>query len=131
MKLLLDTQLLLFAAGQPKRLSTLARKLLNDTNNELLFSAASLWEVTIKHSLGREDFRVEPRVLRRGLLAHGAVPILRLRNRRDELSPTTCVENLLSRLPARIQFPVPRGTRIGRVKDWAVEERVGHNHASG
>lgn len=68
MKYLLDTQLLLFAAGQPKRLSHAARELLSDSANVLLFSAASLWEVTIKNGLGRDDFRVEPRVLRRGLL---------------------------------------------------------------
>ena len=71
MKLLLDTQLLLWAAGQPERLSKAARKLLDDPRNELIFSAASLWEVTIKSSLGREDFRVEPRLLRRGLLDNG------------------------------------------------------------
>ncbi|HVG10235.1 MAG TPA: type II toxin-antitoxin system VapC family toxin [Thermoanaerobaculia bacterium] len=71
MKLLLDTQLLLWAAGQPERLSKSARKLLNDPQNELVFSAASLWEVAIKSSLGREDFRVEPRLLRRGLLDNG------------------------------------------------------------
>jgi PIN domain nuclease of toxin-antitoxin system len=71
MKLLLDTQLLLWAAGQPERLSKTARKLLDDPQNELVFSAASLWEVAIKSSLGREDFRVEPRLLRRGLLDNG------------------------------------------------------------
>ena len=71
MKLLLDTQLLLLAAGQPERLSAPARKLLNRPGNELLFSAASLWEIAIKNGLGREDFRVEPRVLRRGLLDNG------------------------------------------------------------
>jgi len=70
-KLLLDTQILLWAAGQPERLSATARKLLNDPRNELLFSAASLWEITIKNTLGREDFRVEPRLLRRGLLDNG------------------------------------------------------------
>jgi PIN domain nuclease of toxin-antitoxin system len=70
-KLLLDTQILLWAAGQPDRLSATARGLLEDTGNELLFSAASLWEVAIKSSLGREDFRVEPRLLRRGLLDSG------------------------------------------------------------
>ena len=75
MKLLLDTQLLLWAAGQPKRLSAAARKLLNDPRNELIFSAASLWEVAIKSSLGREDFRVEPRLLRRGLLDNGYVEL--------------------------------------------------------
>ena len=71
MKLLLDTQLLLWAAGQPERLSTAARKLLNNPRHTLLFSAASLWEIAIKNSLGREDFRVEPRLLRRGLLDNG------------------------------------------------------------
>lgn len=71
MKLLLDTQILLWAAGQPKQLSAAARKLLNNPRNELLFSAASLWEIAIKNTLGRADFRVEPRLLRRGLLDNG------------------------------------------------------------
>lgn len=71
MKLLLDTQILLWAAGQPKRLSSAARKLIENPRNDLLFSAASLWEVAIKSALGRTDFRVEPRVLRRGLLDNG------------------------------------------------------------
>jgi PIN domain nuclease of toxin-antitoxin system len=70
-KLLLDTHLLLWAAGQPKRLPAVARKLIDDWRNELLFSVASLWEIVIKRSLGRDDFRVEPRVLRRGLLDNG------------------------------------------------------------
>lgn len=71
MKLLLDTQLLLWAAGQPDRLSPAARRLLSLSRNELFFSAASLWEIAIKSTLGREDFRVEPRLLRRGLLDNG------------------------------------------------------------
>ncbi len=71
MKLLLDTHILLMAAGQPERLSAPARTLLSDPHNELLFSAASLWEIAIKSGLGREDFRVEPRLLRRGLLDNG------------------------------------------------------------
>ncbi|MEO8192855.1 MAG: type II toxin-antitoxin system VapC family toxin [Gemmatimonadales bacterium] len=71
MKVLLDTQLLLWAAGQPERLSATARKQIKDPKNELVFSAASLWEITIKNSLGREDFRVEPRVLRRSLIDNG------------------------------------------------------------
>jgi PIN domain nuclease of toxin-antitoxin system len=70
-KLLLDTQMLLWAAGQPRRLSRAARALITDPEIELLFSAASLWEITIKKSLGREDFRVEPRLLRRGLRDNG------------------------------------------------------------
>lgn len=68
MKLLLDTHILLWAAGQPERLPAAARSLLDDPENELVFSAASLWEVAIKRGLGRDDFRVDPRLLRRGLL---------------------------------------------------------------
>jgi PIN domain nuclease of toxin-antitoxin system len=68
MKLLLDTHLLLWAAGEPSRLPARIRALIKDSENELLFSAASLWEVAIKRRLGREDFRVDPRLLRRGLL---------------------------------------------------------------
>ena len=71
MKLLLDTHLLLWAAGQPDQLSTAARAWLDDPQNELLFSAASLWEIAIKRGLGREDFQVDARVLRRGLLDNG------------------------------------------------------------
>jgi PIN domain nuclease of toxin-antitoxin system len=66
-RLLLDTHLLLWAAGAAERLSPQARLLLDDPNNELLFSAASLWEIAIKHSLGRADFAVDVRLLRRGL----------------------------------------------------------------
>jgi len=71
MKLLLDTHVLLWAAGSPDQLSPDARVMLEDTANELLFSGASLWEIAIKRSLGRSDFQVDSRVLRRGLLDNG------------------------------------------------------------
>jgi PIN domain nuclease of toxin-antitoxin system len=74
-KFLLDTHVLLWAAGQPERLSAATRRLLNSPSHELLFSAASLWEIAIKKTLGREDFRVEPRLLRRGLLDNGYVEL--------------------------------------------------------
>ncbi len=68
MKLLLDTHLLLWTAGDSRRLSKIAQTLISDRENDLLFSAASLWEIAIKRNLGRNDFQVDPRVLRRGLL---------------------------------------------------------------
>lgn len=71
MKLLLDTHVLLWAAGSPAQLPPAARALLEDPNNELVFSAASLWEIAIKRGLGRADFQVDARVLRRGLLDNG------------------------------------------------------------
>ena len=71
MRLLLDTHILLWAAGQPEKLSHEAHGLLNDPQNILLFSAANFWEIAIKRTIGREDFKVDARVLRRGLLDNG------------------------------------------------------------
>jgi PIN domain nuclease of toxin-antitoxin system len=71
MKLLLDTRLLLWAAGEPDRLSSEARQFIENPECELFFSAASLWEVAIKRGLGRDDFRLDPRLLRRGLMDNG------------------------------------------------------------
>ena len=70
MNLLLDTHVLLWAAGEPDRLPAKARSMIEDPASELVYSAVSLWEVAIKKGLGRDDFRVDPRVLRRGLLEH-------------------------------------------------------------
>ncbi len=66
MKLLLDTHMLLWAAAGT--LPGKAESLVVDANNTLYFSSASMWEIGIKKSLSRSDFRVEPEVLRRGLL---------------------------------------------------------------
>lgn len=71
MKLLLDTHILLWAAGEPAKLSESARNLLTSPENALFFSAASLWEIVIKRGLGREDFKVDPRRLRKMLIVHG------------------------------------------------------------
>lgn len=71
MKVLLDTHLLLWAAGAPGRLPDAARRRIADPETAPLFSAASLWEVAIKAALGRPDFSVDGRLLRRGLLEHG------------------------------------------------------------
>ena len=68
MKLLLDTHILLWAAGSPERIPAPTRTLLSDPHNGLLFSAASIWEIAIKSALNRTDFRVDSRRLRRGLL---------------------------------------------------------------
>lgn len=68
---MLDTHLLLWAAGQPERLSEQARALIGSPGSELFFSAASIWEVVIKSGMGRDDFQVDARVLRRGLIDNG------------------------------------------------------------
>jgi PIN domain nuclease of toxin-antitoxin system len=71
MKLLLDTHILLWAAGEPEQLSSQAKALIEDLENQLYFSAASLWEISIKNKLGRADFKVDLPVLRRNLLDNG------------------------------------------------------------
>ena len=71
MSVLVDTHLLLWTAGAPHRLSPAARALLEAPGEQLWFSAASLCEIAVKRALGREDFQVEPRRLRRGLLDNG------------------------------------------------------------
>jgi len=78
MKLLLDTHLLLWAAQGIEHLPLDAQTLMSDPENELFFSVASLWEIVIKCGLEREDFKVDPRILRRGLLDNGyhELPIL-------------------------------------------------------
>ena len=65
---LLDTHLLLWAAYEPERLPEEVRMMLADDRSEPMFSAASIWEVSIKASLGRADFDADPHLLRRGLL---------------------------------------------------------------
>jgi len=62
-------------AEDSDRLSDAVRKEITDPANELVFSAASLWEISIKNTLEREDFRVDARQLRQGLLDNGYVEL--------------------------------------------------------
>ena len=71
MNLLLDTHLLLWSAFAVERIPQATVRRLSDPGNALWFSAASIWEVAIKRALDRPDFRVDPGVLRAGLLANG------------------------------------------------------------
>lgn len=71
MRALLDTHILLWTAIIPKKLPAALREAMAHPGTELMFSTASLWEVAIKHSLGRQDFVADPVLLRRGLLSTG------------------------------------------------------------
>ena len=75
MKLLLDTHLLLWAATAPQRLSVEAQGLFNNPDNELYFSAVSIWEVAIKRGLDRPDFQLDVRQFRRGLIDNGYIEL--------------------------------------------------------
>jgi PIN domain nuclease of toxin-antitoxin system len=53
--LLLDTHVALWAVAGHRRLSARARALINDPANTIAVSAVSLWEIAIKHALGRRS----------------------------------------------------------------------------
>jgi PIN domain nuclease of toxin-antitoxin system len=70
---LLDTHLLLWAALSPHRIPPRAAKAIGLRSRPFRFSVASLWEVAIKTSIGRQDFAVDPVALRQWLLSEGFV----------------------------------------------------------
>lgn len=60
MRLLLDTHCWLWMHTAPSRFSEAALEAIRNTENELLFSAASSWEIAIKYALGRLPLPVPP-----------------------------------------------------------------------
>ncbi|MEY2925791.1 MAG: hypothetical protein RL367_268 [Pseudomonadota bacterium] len=71
MKLLLDTHLLIWTAGNVRKLSKTARGLIEDRDNDIAFSAVSIWEIAIKYALEKPDFDIDPHLVRRGCLDNG------------------------------------------------------------
>jgi PIN domain nuclease of toxin-antitoxin system len=71
MRLLLDTHVLLWALVRPERLDAVTRAALEDPANDVLFSAASIWEIAIKARLGRADFPQNPDQVAAGARATG------------------------------------------------------------
>lgn len=78
MRLLLDTHLLIWVAEGSARLPASVRTSIEDPDHTPVFSIASLWEIAIKRSLGRPDFRIDSRILYRGLIENGyeELPVL-------------------------------------------------------
>jgi PIN domain nuclease of toxin-antitoxin system len=70
-RVLLDTHIAMWTFFQQRRLSVKARSLIEDRQNSLIFSTASLWEIAIKRALGKREFQFDPRVLRRAMLDDG------------------------------------------------------------
>lgn len=75
MRVLLDTHILLWTASQSARLPAALREVMAQPDAELMFSTASIWEVSIKYSQRRSDFDANPVALRSGLLAVGYVEL--------------------------------------------------------
>ena len=70
-RFLVDTQLLLWSASGSRKLPAAVGRLFRDGRHEFHFSAASLWEVAIKASLGRPDFTVKAGDLHEVLIGNG------------------------------------------------------------
>ena len=103
MKLVLDTHLLLWSVGWRSTdpsdpMPAAAAQSIDDPDNDLIFSAASIWEVAIKSARGRADFAIAPETLRRGLLDHGY----------DELPVTSEHAVAVPRLPTLHKDPFDR-----------------------
>jgi PIN domain nuclease of toxin-antitoxin system len=76
MRLLVDTQCWLWMAAAPERLSPQARALVESARNDVLVSAASAWEIAIKHALGKLRLPEPPaRYVPSRLVALGATPL--------------------------------------------------------
>jgi PIN domain nuclease of toxin-antitoxin system len=71
MKLLADTQLLIWATLTPEHLPEIFMTEYEDTSNILLSSIVSLWEVAIKRGRNKPDFTIEPGPLRQSLFDAG------------------------------------------------------------
>lgn len=63
MRYLLDTHAFLWWITDDPRLSPVARSIIGDPENRVLFSAASAWEIAIKRQIGRLSFVADPAVL--------------------------------------------------------------------
>jgi PIN domain nuclease of toxin-antitoxin system len=75
MRILLDTHILLWALAQPDRLDDETRATIESGATEVLFSAASIWEIAIKAALGRADFPVKPAAIAQAALDTGFVEL--------------------------------------------------------
>ncbi|MEF0940325.1 type II toxin-antitoxin system VapC family toxin [Rhizobium sp. BR 362] len=71
MKFLVDTHVLLWATVDSPRLPEKARDLIEDLDNTIAFSTASIWEVAIKTGLARPGFDVNAHRLYENLLENG------------------------------------------------------------
>lgn len=81
MRALLDTSTFLWLISSSEKLGGAARNFISDSNNELVLSVASLWEIAIKTSLGR----------------------LQLLRPFEELIPTQLDENSIDILPLEVR----------------------------
>lgn len=75
MRVLLDTNILLWSIGETDILDPRAAALIEDQSNVVLFSTASIWEIAIKAGLKRDNFNASPELVLAGALASGFIEL--------------------------------------------------------
>jgi len=75
MRILLDTHVLIWAVADSDRLTPDIAEVLQETANDVLFSAASIWEIAIKYRLKQPRFMYEPNEIARVALETGFVEL--------------------------------------------------------
>lgn len=98
MRVLLDTHVLLWALAEPKKLSAPLRARLEDPETEVLFSAASIWEIAIKSRIKGAAFPFDPAEVARAALESGFT----------ELPVRTEAAALVARMPMNHRDPFDR-----------------------
>ena len=71
MRILIDTHVIIWAMVESPRLSSKARKILTEDGNEFFLSAASLWEIALKHGNSPGDMPVTPSLVQAFCLDSG------------------------------------------------------------
>ncbi len=71
MRVLLDTHILIWSLYELERLDQATGALLEEPGTDVLFSAASIWEIAIKARLGRVDFNQRPEAVVEAALETG------------------------------------------------------------
>jgi PIN domain nuclease of toxin-antitoxin system len=98
MRVLLDTQVLLWALAEPRRLDAETRVTIESGDTEMLFSAASIWEIAIKGRLRRADFAFDPAEITQAAVDTGF----------SELAVRSNAAALVGRLPLLHRDPFDR-----------------------
>lgn len=93
MNILLDTHIAMWAVTNDPRLPQKARKMLEDPDNEIYYSTASIWETTIKHMLHPEHVLVNGRRLAFGCEQDGYIFLPILNRRVLEVETLRLAEN--------------------------------------
>jgi PIN domain nuclease of toxin-antitoxin system len=98
MRILLDTQILLWLLITPERVSPSVIAEVENTENDVLFSAVSIWEIAIKSALGRDRLPADAEET----LAHAVMTGFR------ELPVTGALARHVANLPLHHRDPFDR-----------------------